>query len=305
VGSVKTNLGHLESAAGIASFLKVVLALRHGEIPPSLHFEEPNPYIPWDGSALEVATRRTPWPCGPAREKGPRRAGVSAFGMSGTNVHVVLEEAPERPAPSSAAQADRPVHLLVLSARDETALRDLARATADRLRDEPGLAAGDVCHTAGAGRARFPVRLAVPGGSTGELEAELRGWLAGPPAAGAPPARTGKIAFLFSGQGSELPGMGQELCATEPVVRRVLERCDEVLRPLLGAPLPELLGPGTTDIAQPALFAVQCALVELWRAGASSPPRSWATAWASTRRPMRRACSAWRTACAWWPGADA
>ncbi len=165
IGSVKTNVGHLEAAAGIAGLLKVVLALQYDELPPHLHFHEPNPHLPWDELPVEVAARLTPWP----RRATPRLAGVSSFGFSGTNAHVVIEEAP-----ALVAAAERPLlHLLPLSARTAAALRDQAQRWARHFEKHPTLALADVAFTAGVGRAALPHRLAVLGDSLELVRARL------------------------------------------------------------------------------------------------------------------------------------
>jgi len=166
VGSVKTNVGHLEAAAGIVGLVKVVLALTHEEIPPHLHFHEPNPHVPWDELPVRIPTRATPWPRGERR----RRAGVSSFGFSGTNAHVLLEEAPLDEGPSTPG---RPCHLLLLSAKDPQALRELAGRYAALLAEEDRCRLGDVCHTAALGRSHFKHRLAVAARSVDEAREQL------------------------------------------------------------------------------------------------------------------------------------
>jgi myxalamid-type polyketide synthase MxaB len=271
VGSVKTNFGHLESAAGIAGFMKAILAVRYGDIPPHLHLREPSPYIPWDRLPVKVPTTRTAWP---AAGHGRQIAGVSSFGFSGTNAHVIVEAAPA--VPHAAPAADRPRHLLALSAKGEDALRDLARRHEEHLTAHPQLAAADVCHTANAGRSHFNHRLALPAANTGELRDSLTAFASGAEVAG---ARHGlstarpKIAFLFTGQGSQYVGMGRQLYDTQPSFSRVIDHCSEILGPELGRPLTDVLFPAAgvgslldqTAYTQPALFALGCALAELWR----------------------------------------
>ncbi len=260
VGSVKTNLGHLEAAAGIASLAKVVLALRHGEIPASLHFRNPSPHIPWERLPLRVVAERTPWPA-PA-EGAPRRAGVSSFGFTGTNAHLIVEEAPP-PAERPAAVGEGP-HFLPVSARTAEAARQLAAAWADWIEAHPAVPLADVCATAAEGRTALPHRLAVTGATAAELAAAARA--AVPSAA---PADAAGVVFLFTGQGSQRPGMGRDLFAREPVFRAALERCAAALDPLLPRPLLEVMqaAPGAagldeTQFTQPALFALEWALAE-------------------------------------------
>jgi len=177
VGSVKTNVGHLEAAAGVAGVVKVILALRHDEIPPHLHFREPNPLIPWDTLPVEIPTRPAPWP----RTERPRRAGVSSFGFSGTNAHVIVEEAPRT---ETRAAAEGAHHLLVLSAKDPPALRQLAYRYAAYFASPERAELADVCFTAAVGRVHFEQRLAVVARSCGEAAERLRAWLREARAAG-------------------------------------------------------------------------------------------------------------------------
>jgi acyl transferase domain-containing protein/acyl-CoA synthetase (AMP-forming)/AMP-acid ligase II/acyl carrier protein len=286
VGSVKTNIGHLEAAAGVAGLIKVALALRHRAIPPSLHFADPNPLIPFDGLPLRVPQTLAPWP-----ENGRRAvAGVSAFGFGGANAHVVLTEAPQvRVTQPVDATAEDRVELLPLSARSPEALAALAG------RYELALAAGvplaDLCYTAGARRGHHDHRLAVVGDSPTELSASLAAYRQGAPRPGlsAGHCRSGQppgVVFVFSGQGSQWYGMGQRLYAQEPVFRDALARCDDAMRPHLdgsldGSPnvsiVAELLADHSQSrrsdigVIQPAIFAVQVALAALWRSWGVEP----------------------------------
>ena len=281
VGSVKTNFGHLEAAAGAAGLIKVALALAHGEIPASLHCTQPHPDIPFADLSLAVQRQRAPWP----REEGtPALAGVSSFGFGGTNAHAVLAAAPAPAvAPVGAADGDeRPLHLLALSARTAPALRQLAQRHRRRLAGADGEPLADLCFSANSGRATFEHRLAAWGESREAMAARLAAFLGEPrPAAAdgwAAGARTAferpKIGFLFSGQGAQRPGMARELFRTHPGCRRTLLRCQELLAPHLERPLLEvMLGePGTEGLldntlyTQPALFALEIALAELWQA---------------------------------------
>ncbi|MGH8571434.1 MAG: type I polyketide synthase, partial [Gammaproteobacteria bacterium] len=271
LGSAKTNIGHTEAAAGIAGLIKVVLALCHGEIPPHLHFQAPNPHIPWARLPVAVAAEGEPWPVGTR----PRLAGVSSFGASGTNAHVILQEAPED-APGSANVPERPRHILALSAKTETALRQLAGKYADYLNAHPDSAWGDVCCGANTGRSHFEVRAAVAAASGKEAEVRLRALASGKNiavAAGRPP----KPAFLFTGQGSQYVGMGRRLYETQPTFRRTLDRCGDILGKSLDRPLADVLyssdNPWLDDTVytQPALFALEYALAELWKSWGVRP----------------------------------
>jgi acyl transferase domain-containing protein len=276
VGSVKTNIGHLEAAAGVVGLIKVVLALQHEEIPPHLHFKKLTPRASMGAVPVIVPTTRTPWPSGPEA----RIAGVSAFGLSGTNAHIIVAEAPARALPPAATE--RPVHLLALSAKSDAALAELADRYERRL-GESRSDIGDVCFTAATGRAQFAHRLAL----TVRSEAEAREAL-GRLASGqsVPRATRGRArsprpraAFLFTGQGSQYVDMGRDLYRTSDTFRRVLDRCDTVLRPLLPRPLlsvmyPEAGAPSPLDetqYTQPALFALEYALAETWREWGITP----------------------------------
>ena len=266
VGSVKSNIGHCESAAGLAAVIKTVLALRHDLIPANLHFGEPNPHVPWAEMNVRVVDTPTPWRRGAA----PRVAGVSGFGFTGTNAHLLLADAPD-PVPAVADTPD--VHLLPLSAPDPDGLERLTTAWEQHLTaaEDTGLAA--LAATAGAGRAHFPYRRALLGRTREQLLDALR-----EPAPGERAGRTPKVAFLFSGQGSQYFGMGRELYESEPVFREVFDRCDAVLAPRLGASLTELMFYGEdrdaineTRCTQPALVTLETALAALWESWGVTP----------------------------------
>lgn len=286
IGSAKTNIGHLEAAAGIAGVIKVILSLEHGLLPQHLHFRDPSPHIPWDRLAVQVVQEATAW----ERNARPRIAGVSSFGFAGTNAHVILEEAPEvvspavsAPGPGEAA-GDARFGTLPLSARTPAALVLLADQYRTWLSAHPEAALADVCFTAGVGRAHFEHRAALVVNST-ESATELLGALADDrPAPGlvrgvsddAP-----KTAWLFTGQGSQYPGMARELFDTEPVFAETLTRCAEVVSDVLERPLLDVIfdvdGPDSdetlrqTSYAQPALFAVEMGLARLWQSWGFDP----------------------------------
>ncbi|MEC7584149.1 MAG: SDR family NAD(P)-dependent oxidoreductase [Planctomycetota bacterium] len=272
LGSVKTNVGHLEAAAGISGLIKVILSLENEMVPRHCNFEEPNPHIDWDHTEIELAIEARKWPRGERR----RYAGVSSFGFSGTNAHVVVEEG-DGPAPRAAT---RQHHAVVLSATTESALRQQALNWADRVAAHPSVPLADVAFTAGHGRKHFPQRLGLVAGDSEELASILRGYADG--------ARTGvttgeaartapRIAFLFSGQGAQRPGAGRELYDEEPVFQAALDRCARVFDRLRDRPLTEVLfgdEPALlrrTDYTQPAMFALQYALCELWRSFGVEP----------------------------------
>ncbi|MCP3137624.1 type I polyketide synthase [Pyxidicoccus xibeiensis] len=272
VGSVKANLGHLESAAGIAGLIKAVLVLEHGELPPLAHFQEPNPGCDFPSTPFFVPPRAQPFPKG----AHPRRAGVSSFGIGGTNAHVVLEEAPA-PAARSAVAA-RPWSLFTLSARSEPALRAQARSHAAFLRSEAGRreALADLCFTSGVRRAHHTFRLAAVCRSHDELAEALDAYAEGTPhghvvAGRAPQAeQRPQLTFLFTGQGSQYAGMGRGLYESHPTFRQAIDRCVRALEGVLPLPLTEVLfGEGApldqTQYTQPALFALEYALSEVWR----------------------------------------
>ncbi len=263
LGSVKTNVGHLQISSGIVGFMKTALALYHKEIPPTLHFQNPNPQIDFERSPFYVNTETLAWEAG----ETPRRAGVNSLGIGGTNAHMILEEAPS-PGESNHAASSHQLsrQLLTLSAKTPQALKDLvARFQRDLLSsDDPCFF--DLCFTSHIGRAHFEHRLAVVASTVEELKEKL------PTAI---PHSTNKIpavAFLFTGQGSQYPGMAQELYQTEARFRETLDRCDAILRDHLEIPLLEVLfGDSETErihqtaYTQPALFSVEYALADLWQ----------------------------------------
>jgi acyl transferase domain-containing protein len=272
VGSVKTNIGHLESAAGVAGLIKVILSLQNEEIPPHLHLQEVNPRISLAASKASIPTRLMPWP-----RNGKRRvAGVSSFGFVGTNAHVVVQEAPEAIAEKQASL--RPVHrLLALSARSPEGLKGLVERYG-RMLSRRSVDIDDLCHTANTGRVHHQVRAAITAANTDVLRGKLGELLSGvggrPAASG---SSAGKIAFLFTGQGAQYQFMGRKLFEVEPVFRAALERCAQIIDPLLQTSLvsvvngenPEILH--QTQFAQPALFALEYALFEQWRAWGIEP----------------------------------
>ncbi|MBE9169284.1 acyltransferase domain-containing protein [Pleurocapsales cyanobacterium LEGE 06147] len=274
VGSVKTNVGHLEAAAGIAGLIKVVLAMQHQEIPPHLHLKELNVHIAEQKTPVIIPTKPIPW------EKSPdckRLAGISSFSFTGTNAHVVLEEAPVKELAPIAIE--RPSHLLTLSAKSVTALKTMASCLNNYLEQHPAASLADICFTANTGRSHFAHRFAVVADSLLEVRRQLDAVAAGKEG-GLLSTSQPKVAFLFTGQGSQYVGMGRLLYDTQPSFRKALDRCDEILRSYLDKPLLEVLYPDVdssnskaksqkpkldeTAYTQPALFALEYALAQLW-----------------------------------------
>ncbi len=276
IGSVKTNIGHLEAAAGVASLIKVVLMLRRREIPPHLHFSTPSPHIDWAQLPITVPTRVTQWGTPGARLV----AGVSSFGFSGTNAHVILESAP--PAAPRPKAPGRPLHLLALSARDDAGLSELAAAHARQLTEDADL--GDVCFTAAAGRAHFKRRLAVVGATVAAVRHALQQQVSGRDCAevvttGAAHATPPRVAFLFTGFGVQQIGMARSLYESSAVFRAALDACAALLARESTQPLAELLfardgSPDRLDdpaLGHPALFAVEYSLAKLWQSWGIEP----------------------------------
>ncbi len=274
LGAVKANLGHLEAAAGATGLIKAVLALRNAAVPAQPNFHALNPHISLAGTRLAIPTRLTPWPGGAE----PRCAAVSSFGVGGTNAHVILEEAPQLPSAAQPARKEAS-YLLPLSARTPAALHALAQTWHDFLPNTPATIA-DLATTAARRRTHYGERVAFVGRSKDELQTALQHYLDEPVASGrrhaAPSAP--RIGFVFSGQGPQWYAMGRELYADEPVYRAAIDACDSLLRPLCGWSLQaELASPEAasrldqTQIAQPALFALQVALAALWKSWGVMP----------------------------------
>lgn len=266
VGSVKSNIGHLDAAAGVAGFIKTVLALEHRELPPSLHFQEPNPEIDFANSPFYVNAQLREW----KTDVFPRRAGVSSFGIGGTNAHIVLQEAPEV-APSGPS---RPWQILVLSARTQTALDAAVERLAKHLGEHPQQNFADVAHTLHVGRRAFDWRTVAVCRSGEEAQATL---------AAAQRMQRGKttlhhrpVVFMFTGQGAQYPHMGEGLYRSEAVYREAVDMCCATLQRQMGLDLKAMLYPSAgddkeaaehlreTQYTQPALFVTEYALAKLW-----------------------------------------
>ena len=278
IGSVKTNIGHTEGAAGVAGLIKVALCLKHRAIPPSLHFRQPNPDIPWRDLPLVVQREFGRWPS----DSGPAFAGVNSFGISGTNAHVVLQDTArvegDRAAPPDVAGR---AHLLTLSAQSHEALREMARRYIEFVTEDAGENAfmlHDLCYTAGVRRAHHDFRLASIFHSREELKENLSAYLneeARPGLCAHHKSYGGrrKLVFVLPGQGSQWLGMGRELLAQEKVFRATLEECEQAIKGHVDWSLMEVLTGDKArpdlndiDVIQPTLFAIQVALAAQWRA---------------------------------------
>lgn len=270
LGSVKSNVGHLASAAGVTGLIKTVLALENAQLPPSLNFKTPNPQIDFVGSPFYVNDRLRPW----ETDGAPRRAGVSSFGVGGTNAHVVLEEAP---IPAAPAESSRPYQVLTLSARSPKALEEATSNLAMHLRSHPGVNLADVSYSQAARRGFTHRRVLVTEatdtpGAAAALEARDPHRVMTAVAE----SRDRAVLFMFSGQGTQYVDMGRDLYAVEPAFRSALDTCCELLRGSLGFDLREVLYPTPekreeaaarlqrTATTQPALFATEYALTKLW-----------------------------------------
>ena len=274
IGSVKSNIGHLESAAGIAGLIKAVLCLQNKELPRSLHFEQPNPHIAWGALPIRVVAGHMSWDTGQAN----RIAGVSSFSFSGTNAHVLLEEFVPAAAKVELGHvpAARSWHGLALSARSDSALRELARQYADRIENIADDELSDFCATAAISRNHFECRRVFSDRSATSMKKSLAEFAA---SGGGEPVRmeNSKIGFLFTGQGSQYPNMGRGLYDAEPVFRKSVQQMAGLLDAEFDIPLLKVLYPDTdaangqpslldnTAFTQPALFVVEYALAELWR----------------------------------------
>ncbi|MGQ4807051.1 hypothetical protein NKDENANG_00389 [Candidatus Entotheonellaceae bacterium PAL068K] len=280
IGSVKTNIGHMDSAAGIAGLIKAVLSLKHKVLYQSLHFSKPNPRIDFDHSPFYVNAALRQW----VAQSYPRRAAVNSLGVGGTNAHVILEEAPVLP--PMQAPAERPTHILTLSAKTAEALQTLRHRYRVHLTQHPQQSFPEVCYTANTGRAHFNHRGALVASSREEAIQQLtdaehtRGYLTQSHPEG---LKRPHIAFLCTGQGAQYVGMGRALYATQPAFRQTLDRCDEILRQHLDQPLLSVMF-GDDQVAssqahtlsqtaytQPTLFALAYALAALWKSWGVTP----------------------------------
>ncbi len=280
IGSVKTNIGHLEAAAGVAGIIKTAMALRHGAIPAHLNMNKPNPRIPWDRLRFDVPPQTTPWPT-----PGPTRlAGVSCFGMSGTNVHMILA-APHDPVSQTTQSHARPKrHLLMLSAKTDPALRAQARQYQSFLQNQQDTDLANVCASAANRRTHFAHRLAISADNLDQARRQLDTFAQGRNETvdlsnHVSSCRKPQVAWLFTGQGAQHHGMAHDLYHNYPLARQILDHCDEVLAEPLQHSLLDLMDPQSnnaalldqTRFAQPAIFVVEYALARLWQSWGLGP----------------------------------
>jgi len=276
LGSAKANIGHLEAAAGVAGLIKATLVLRHGQIPRQINFERPNPHLMIDGTCLRIPSAPQPW----RRGSLPRVAGVSSFGVGGTNAHVLVEEAPDVPAPAPAPHGR--TLILPISAQSEPALRQMAAAWLQHLESSEETSAS-LCAAAARRRSHYDHRFAAVGDTAADLLHALRNYLQGSATSTSAigtrqSSGPGRLAFVFCGQGPQWFAMGRELAASEAVFARVLDEIDALLQPhscwslrkVLDADEPESRL-AETEYAQPALFAIHVALAALWKSWGVEP----------------------------------
>ncbi|MEM6405449.1 MAG: beta-ketoacyl synthase N-terminal-like domain-containing protein [Pseudomonadota bacterium] len=276
LGSVKTNLGHLEAAAGMAGLIKTVLCLQHQRIPPNLHFHTPNPHIDWKNLPIHLPTAPVAWETTATRPS--RIAGVSSFGYSGTNCHVILEQAPARSEPAASPAEQPSCAILPLSAKQPAALAALIARYHAWLADstvQKDLTLDDLCYTAQVGRDHFAYRASFAGRTREEMLTQLAAWDG---ATASQIQQRPTVGFLFTGQGSQYARMGQQLYQTQPVYRATLDACDTLLRSELdGFSILEVIQEEPaerihqTTCTQPALFVLEYALATLWQAWGVKP----------------------------------
>lgn len=276
LGSVKTNIGHLDSAAGIASFIKTVLALKEKTLPPSLNYEKPNPNINFEDSPFYVNATLAPW----EKNDGPRRAGVSSFGFGGTNAHVILEEAPSRRLPHG-EERSRSFYILPISAKNSKGLKRLSRRYKEYIENNKTESLKDICFTAACGRSHFPYRLAVIADSHQSFISQLDRFVEnsehGDRKMGFHAHQ--KIAFFFPGKRPQYSGMGRLLYETQPVFRTTVDRCSHILEKYFSQPLLSFIYTddgekefqNETALIQPALFALEYALAQMWKSWGIKP----------------------------------
>ncbi len=276
IGSVKTNIGHLESAAGVAGLMKVILALQNERIPRHLHFENPNPLIPWQRIPISVTDKAQAWP----KSEKTRMAGVSAFGFGGTNAHVVVREAPACPVPvcPPATEEQELPGVFSVSVRRAEDLRQLVKGYREYL-SHTGDSAADICYTSNMSRSLLDKRFAVTGSSKEELLEEITKAFRNHKGAHGKTKKNPKLMFLFSGQGTQYAGMGRELYDTCRPFKEAIDACDELFAGYLDKSILRLLYGADagdeelrqTGYAQPVIFSIQYALVRLWESYGVKP----------------------------------
>ncbi len=280
VSSVKSNFGHTEGAAGIAGLIKTVLAMEHNKIPPHLGMKKLNPNINLTDIPAKIPMELTNWP----EYDGPKLAGVSSFGMTGTIAHVVIEEAPKPRVINKVKSVERPLQVLVLSGRNESALKALANRYVKFLSQDNLPVLSNICFTASEGRTHFDERLAVVGKTPQEMKAKITKFLEGELEAGVSRAKvigkdtiTEELVYLFSGQGSQYFGMGKELYDSQPTFKKAIDHCAKILNSYLELPILSVIWGenkeklNETAYTQPALFVIEYALSELWRSWGVEP----------------------------------
>ncbi|MEU6777493.1 type I polyketide synthase [Streptomyces sp. NPDC046759] len=277
LGSLKSNIGHTQAAAGAAGVIKMVLALQHGVLPRTLHVTEPSTKVDWSAGAVELLTETRAWP--PADDR-PRRAGVSSFGVSGTNAHIILEEAPQDEAEPEPAGTVLPTVPWVLSARGGDALRAQAARLLTHVEGGREPSPVDIGWSLAAGRATLDDRAVVTGSSATQLIDGLRALARGEEADGvltgpSSPGGAGRVVFVFPGQGSQWAGMAKDLWESSPVFAARMDECERLLGELVDWSLRDVLGDeealSRVDVVQPALFAMMVSLAEVWRAHGVEP----------------------------------
>jgi acyl transferase domain-containing protein len=268
IGSVKSNIGHLDAAAGVAGLIKAVLSLKHRQIPPSLYFDEPNPEIDFANSPFYVNAKLSEWKAG----ETPRRAGVSSFGIGGTNAHVILEEAPRR----ESSGPSRPLHLLTLSAKTSSALEQATANLLAHLKQHPDINIADAAYTLQTGRGEFTKRRSVVCLDVKDAVRALQSQESERVRTTSPERQDRPVVFMFPGQGAQRVNMGRDLYEHEPTFREYIDRCCELLKPHLGFDMRGVLYPRDeeaegaarllkqTSVTQPALFVTEYALAQLW-----------------------------------------
>lgn len=281
IGSVKTNIGHLEAAAGIAGLIKVVLSMQHRLIPPSLHFKKPNPHIPFDSLNLRVQGELMPWPA----SSGHAIAGISSFGFGGTNVHLVIKDSGQdkREVVDEIDPGESQSYLLPLSANSKESLQSLVSGFKELISAELEVSIKDICLAAGKRRSRFPFRLAALGNTREELSNCLQAFLDEEQypnlfIGSVESTRLPKLVFVFSGQGGQWYGMGQELLKDEPIFSQAIDEIDLIIQKDFNWSLREVLLSGSPEnqlerieVVQPAIFAIQVALAKLWKEWGITP----------------------------------